>query len=277
MKKALLIFSCYMITILQQVNAWDPTVMHGTFSFGAAIPNNEFKDNTTSTGLGVNFHFYIPFTKEIPLYFGFGLGYYLFGSSTQNLHEDVEVKAGNTVISTIPIDLAVTTNNNLSDGFACIRYKAPFDYVQPYVEIKGGFNYLYTRTKVLDNTEKKLFTSGKEDNEINSRTVSSGFTWCYGMEAGFIVKPWKSIGINLGLDYLYGGITKYYDKSQVQQWTVSFSGTSGTFNPTNPDPNTLNLSSDAGTPRRSYTDMMIVNLGVTFYFPEGGKAIKVGK
>jgi hypothetical protein len=87
------------------------------------------------------------------------------------------------------------------------------------------------------------------------------------MEGGFIIAPWKNIGINIGAAYLYGGKTEYYDKSQISQWTVSFSGQSGSFNPNNPDPNSLNLQSDAATPRKSVTDMLIISAGVTFYIP----------
>jgi hypothetical protein len=240
--------------------------MHGNFSFGAALPLNEFKDNTSTTGFGVNLNFYIPFQKDIPIYFGFGFGYYLFGSTSQELHDEIKVTAGNTVISTIPIDLRVETNNNLVDGFASIRVKAPLDNVQPYIELKGGFNYLYTRTKVLDVTEDRYLTKDQESNEINSRTAASGFTFAYGLEGGFIIKPWKHVGINLSAAYLYGGSTEYYDESQTSQWTVSFSG-SGTFDPNNPDPSTLDLKDEAATPRKSITDMLIISAGITFYIP----------
>jgi hypothetical protein len=249
--------------------------MHGNFSLGAALPLNEFKENTTTTGFGANLNFYIPFQKDIPVYFGFGFGYYLFGSNGQDLHEDIEVRAGNTLISTIPVDLRVETNNNLVNGFAAIRVKAPLDIVQPYLEVKGGFNYLYTRTKVLDNTNDKLFTKDKDNNEINSRTASSGFTYAYGLEGGFIIKPWKDIGINLNAAYLIGGRTEYFDESQTSQWTVSFSGQAGTFNPADPDPETLDLQSENAIPRKSITDMLIISAGVTFYIP--GKEARQNK
>jgi hypothetical protein len=246
--------------------------IHGNFSFGAAIPLNAFKENTTSAGFGVNLHFYIPFQKDIPLYFGIGFGYYNFGSNKQDIHEDLNVTAGNTVISTIPIDFNVETNNNLVNGFLAVRVKAPLDIVQPYLEIKGGFNYLYTRTAVYDNTEDKLFTKGKEDNLINSRTPSSGFTYAYGVEGGFIIKPWKNFGINLSAEYLIGGKSEYYDKSQTAQWTIAFNGT-GSFNPTNPDAKDLDLKSDAASPRKSITDVLLISAGVTFYFPGKGGAV----
>ncbi len=247
--------------------------IHGNFSFGAAIPINDFKKNTTTTGLGVNLNMYFPFQKDIPVYFGIGFGYYLMGSNSQDIHEDLNVTAGNTVISTIPIDLRVETNNNLVNGLASIRVKAPLDGVQPYIELKGGFNYLYTRTKVLDVTEDRFLTKNEDDNVINSRTPSSGFTYAYGLEGGFIIKPWKSIGINLSAAYMYGGKCKFYDKSQTSQWTVNFSGSSGTFNPSDPDPNTIDLKSDAAMPRKSLTDALIVSAGITFFI-DGGKKHK---
>jgi len=244
---------------------------HGNFSLGAAAPLNEFKDNTTTTGFGVNLNGYIPFQRDIPIYFGFGFGYYLFGSNSQDIHENLEVRAGNTVISNIPIDLRVETNNNLVNGFAGIRVMAPLEIVRPYFEIKGGFNYLYTRTKVLDESEKRILTDDGASNEINSRTASSGFTYAYGAEAGFIIKPWENFGINISGAYMLGGRTEYYDESQTRQWTVNFSGQSGTFDPNNIDPKTLDLQEDAAEPRESITDMLLINLGVTYFFPTKNK------
>ena len=240
---------------------------HGNISLAGAIPMNEFKENTTSTGFGLNLNFYIPFQRNLPLYFGFGFGYHLFGSNSQELHENIEVKAGNVLISTIPIDLRVETNNNHLNGFVSIRYKAPLEIVQPYAELKGGFNYLYTRTKVLDITNDRYLTKDEPNNEINSRTASSGFTYAYGAEGGFIIKPWKNCGINVSAAYLYGGRTKYYDESQTRNWTVNFSGQSGTFNPADPDPDTLDLNADSAEPIRSTTDMLIISLGFTYFIP----------
>lgn len=279
MKKKLIYFLAFLFCFakLTTVETSAQQLMHGNFSLGAAAPLNEFRTNTTTAGFGANLNFYVPFRKDIPLYFGCGFGYYLFGSNSQDLHEDVKVTAGTKVISTIPIDLNVTTNNNLADGFVCLRFEAPIKVIQPYIELKGGFNYLYTRTKVLDNTKGKLFTQGKDDNEINSQTVSSGFTFAYGVEGGLIIKPWDEIGINFSAAYLYGGKTEYFDKSQTAQWTVSFSGQSGSFDPNHIDPKTLNLNSDASTPRKSVTDMLIISLGVTFYIPEGVNTAKTKK
>ena len=231
-------------------------------------PLNEFRANTTSVGFGGNLNFYLPLRKGFPLYYGFGFGYYIFGSHSQNLHEDINVTAGTTVIASFPVDLEVATNNNLVNGFFSFRFEVPIPVVKPYFEAKGGFNYLYTRTKVLDNTSGKLFTQGKDDNEINSKTVSSGFTFAYGVEGGLIIKAWDEVGINVSAAYLYGGKTEYYDKSQTSQWTVAFNGQSGNFDPNHPDPNSLNLNSASGTPRKSVTDMLIISAGITFYISE---------
>ena len=100
------------------------------------------------------------------MYLGGGFGYYIFGSSSHDLKQDLQVTSGSTVISTIPINLDVTTNNNLLNSFFCVRFKPSMQKFQPYLEAKGGFNYLYTRTKVLDNTDGKLSSKWKQKSFI---------------------------------------------------------------------------------------------------------------
>ena len=237
---------------------------HGNLSVGLAVPLNEFKKNTTYSGGGFNLNFYFPFQKSIPLYLGATFGYYIFNSQSQNFHESFDVTSGSTVIGSIPIDLRVVTRNNLIDGFACMRYEVPFGFINTYIEAKGGFNWLYNRTRVLDETSNYIFSSDS-NNQISAHTTSSGAAIAYGIEAGLIIKTSRLIGINISAAYLYGGRSEYYDKSQTQKWTLTFSGSPGSFDPSHIDPSVLHLESDKGEPRKSSTDMLIISVGLTFY------------
>lgn len=236
---------------------------HGHISLEMGIPIKEFREQTEDIGAGIKGAAYFPFQKDIPVFLGVGVGYMLMGTHSEDIHEVLEVKAGNITISTIPIDLLVETNNNYVNAHISVRYKAPLEFVQPYVEARGGLSNFYTRTKVLDNTEKHIFTNDG-NNVINSKTPVNSTTYNFGVEGGFIIRL-GGVGINMGLAYLMGGRAKYYDRSQISQWTVSFSGSSGSFDPNNIDPETLDLiEASSAEPKQSLTDIILINAGVTF-------------
>jgi hypothetical protein len=235
---------------------------HGHLAFEMGIPIKEFKEQTDKLGAGARGSVYFPFQRGVPVFLGVGLGYQLFGSHRQEIHEVLQVKLGNTVIDEIPIDLLVQTNNNFFNAFVSVRYKAPLDYVQPYIEARGGLNNFYTRTKVLDNTEDRIFTS-QEDNVITSKTQSNSTTYHFGLEGGFIVRL-GGLGIHLGAAYLMGGKAKYYDQSQISQWTVEFKGSGGSYDPDNLSSENVDLVETDAAPKKSLTDMVLVNAGITF-------------
>lgn len=236
---------------------------HGNISLEIGVPLNDFHREVDDIGAGIKGAVYFPFQKNIPVFFGFGVGYMIFGTNRQDINENLQVMAGNTVISNIPIHLLVQTNNNFVNGHLSVRYKAPLEIVQPYMEARAGFNNFYTRTKVIDETENYIFTPDNEDHVINSKTQVNSTTFNYGLEGGFIIR-FGRVGINIGAAYLIGGKAKYYDKTQISQWTVQFSG-SGSFNPENVDPETVDLVDNSNAePKRSTTDLLLVNAGITF-------------
>ena len=230
-------------------------------SFYTGIPINEFADNTDALGFGLKGAFYIPFGPKTPLYFGIGFGGMIFGSNGQYINENLVISSGSTVIGTIPVNLEARTNNWMLNGLLSVRYQAALQYVQPYVELIGGGSYLYTRTVLYDRSDRGIFTSD-EDDEINSRTLESSFTYNYGAGAGFMIRLTDQIFLNVGGAYLRGGRAKYFDKEQTSQWDIQFTG-SGNFDPNNLNPDDVSLDY-AGEPKKSTTDMIQVNLGVTF-------------
>lgn len=225
------------------------------------IPINEFAKNTDALGFGLKGAFFIPMSPKTPLYFGIGFGGLIFGSNGQYINENLVISSGSTVIGTIPVNLEARTNNWMLNGLLSIRYKAPLEYVQPYAEIIGGSSYLYTRTVLYDRSDKGIFTSN-ENKEINSRTLESSFTYNFGAGAGFMIRLAEQVYLNIGGAYLRGGRAKYFDKDQTSKWNIQFTG-SGNFDPNNLNSNDVTLDY-AGEPKKSTTDMIQINLGVTF-------------
>ncbi|MEZ4964900.1 MAG: hypothetical protein R2791_06635 [Saprospiraceae bacterium] len=232
-------------------------------SFYMGIPVNQFADNTDALGFGAKGSFYMPFGPKTPLYFGIGFGGMIFGSNSKQINEELVISSGSTVIGTIPVNLEARTNNWMLNGLLSLRYKAPFEYVQPYLEVTGGGSYLYTRTVLYDRSDRGIFTSDEND-VINSRTLESSFTYNYGGGGGFLIRLGEPVYLNVGVTYLRGGRAKYFDKDQTSQWDIQFTG-SGNFDPNNVQSDDVTLDY-AGEPKKSTTDMIQVNLGVTFQF-----------
>lgn len=78
--------------------------------------------------------------------------------------------------------------------------------------------------------------------------------------------------IELGVDYMWGGSATYFNKDQIKDWTVTFSGTSGSFDPN--DPKDVDLSNAAAIPYESYTDIIYTHIGYTFKFGQQPKKKK---
>ena len=230
-------------------------------SLYSAIPINEFADNTDAFGFGLKGAFYIPLSPKIPVYLGIGFGGLIFGSNSQYINENLVISAGSTVIGTIPVNLEARTNNWMLNGLLSLRYQVPLEYVQPYVDLIGGGSYLYTRTVLYDRSSKKIFTSD-ESGVINSKTLESSFTYNYGAGAGFLIRLAEQVYLNVGAAYLRGSKAEYFDKDQTSQWDIQFTG-SGNFDPNNVKPNDVTLDY-SGEPKKSTTDMIQINLGVTF-------------
>jgi hypothetical protein len=84
----------------------------------------------------------------------------------------------------------------------------------------------------------------------------------YGGGGGFMIKLGQTTFLDLRCLYLLGGEADYYDRSQTQSWKLVFTG-SGQFNPQNPTD--VTAQGDAA-PKRSKTDMFMINAGLTFQF-----------
>ncbi len=235
------------------------------------VPIGEFRENTDAVGGGFKAGLYVPFGPNVPVFFVLDFGYMLYGANTQRVNENLQIRASNgLVLGNIPVNFRVQTNNNLINGLTGIRLKAPLATVQPYVDGLVGFNYLYTRTVVTDETNERFFsrrdpnTGQVTSNQINARTQESSFVLSYGGAFGMQIKLGENVRLDARGIYLLGGQANYFDSSQTRQWTVSFSGTN--FNPANPNPDELDLVTPDSQPKQSKTDIFIGTLGITISF-----------
>lgn len=255
MKKIFLIFASFLLAS-QAINAQSKL----GFGLQLGVPMNEFRENTQATGVGINLNFYTPFAPRVPVFMGFNFGYMLYGSYTQQVNENLQLTTSNgtPIGQAIPVNLDVTTNNNMLNGNVAFRVMAPFANIKPYAEAIGGFNYLYTRTSIYDRTSNRMFTSNQESALINARTQAQSFVLQYGAGAGFLIKIGENVNLDIRGTYTIGGRAEYFDRSQSQQWRVSFTGQNYTGN----EP--VNLNTSDGVTKKSNTDLFLINFGLSF-------------
>lgn len=262
MKKTLCVIS--LLIFLAQVQSYAQAHVSVTGQVG--VPIDEFERATDAIGAGGRVSLLFPFGHKSPFFFGVDAGYLNFGSNTQFLNENIEIRVGNQLLDQIPINLRVRTNNNLVNGYAVLRVKAPLPIVQPYADILGGFNYLYTRTKVFEETEPRLLTDDQDNNVVNSRTQLNSVVLSYGAGAGVLIRVAENLAIDVRALYLRGQEADYFDESQTRNWEVTFRGDAQDYSRSELDSNNIDVNSPDGTPKTSRTDMISINFGIALTF-----------
>ncbi len=236
------------------------------FSGQIGVPVGDFGDEIDEIGYGFRANVLFPLFPKSPVFLGLDLGYLIYGSNVQQIRETIELTTSNGfVLDQFNIDLRVRTRNNLLNGGAVLRVKAPLPFVQPYLDGFVGLNYLYTRTKVFEEGTDRFLTDPDGTNVINAETQLNSVVFSYGGGGGVMFKVIPNLMIDARVLYILGNQAEYYDQSQTEDWRIEFSGTN--YN----DPSDLNnenttVVSPDGIPKESRTDLISVNLGVTFSF-----------
>ncbi len=227
------------------------------------IPMQEYGTATTSIPFGFNLSYMHQPNRKVPLLIGGDLGYLGVGSKTNNRTLTSDITANGVLIDRLEIPLRFVINNNLLASHLKLRFLSPTEYVKVYIDGIGGFNYLWTATAVYDKSEQHYFTkNGQNDNGlIRRKTQLQSLTYSAGAGVGLLIQLEPNFFLNMAAHYAFGGRANYYDNSQIKNWNIGLN-TSG-YSP-NQSGGTLtdsDLTVDA-TPKRSKTDMLLIQLGV---------------
>jgi hypothetical protein len=265
---SLIILACSSVLLVAQpVNKKKPapkfgSATYGDFSATLGIPMYSFAETSTSTPFGINFNIIHQPTTRVPVLFGGGLAYLNAGGNRVDRVLTADITAGNILIDQLSIPLEFRMNNHIINGHALVRFQAPGKYFKPYIDIVGGFNYLWTGTAVYDRSPERFFTT--EDNGLITRkTQESSITWAAGFGAGAFIYLNSDLFLNINATYMGGGWAKYYDRNQVSNWDVQLNvnGASDLQSGSLGD-NALNVNA---IPKNSRTDMIYAQIGVGFY------------
>jgi hypothetical protein len=160
-------------------------------------------------------------SQRAPLAIGLSLGYLTYGSESRK----------EPFSSTIPdVTVEVTTTNSILLGHFLLRLQPRDGTLRPYLEGMAGFNYLFTKTKIID---------VGDDEEIASSTNLDDLVFSYGFRSGLMIEVYEgverdddgddedagsrgaprtySVSLDLGVSYLPGGEASYLKKGSIRR------------------------------------------------------------
>ncbi len=219
------------------------------------VPRNEFRIATKAEGYGLNLTVMFPIGSEV-INFGGNINYMIYGLNSQN--KDLYVGVNGLLSFHIP--LRVINTNSIFGMHAITRITAPTKNVRPYFEGLFGFRYISTTTRIED---RNNFWDDEEDVVLVRRTNLDDFVLSYGGGGGLQFDIGDNAYLDLRAYYLLGGKAKFYDGSDTKNWEIEFSGDPNNFDEDNPD---FDEFSFGAKPRKSTTDMLMVQFGVTAKF-----------
>ncbi|MCD6502322.1 hypothetical protein J7L01_06940 [bacterium] len=207
------------------------------------LPQGEFRDNVDRVGFGIG----IDYVAKLDPYIGLGgaFGVMTYGSERRN-------EPFSTTIPDVTVD--VTTSNNFLFFQLMPRISVPISIAVPYIEGRVGLNYLWTDTRIDNQSDGE---------EVASSTNFDDIAFCYGGAAGLMVRVWKkptrrskhkgksnddspdAVYIDLKAVYAKGGNAEYLKEGSVHRTTGG---------------------SVAYDVSESHTDLLTIGLGVDFDF-----------
>lgn len=175
--------------------------------FMMGIPVDEFADNVSNLGFGINLSGGIGLAPA-PVMIGVDVGYLIYGYDRRS-------EPFSTTIPDVTVD--VETTNNIALAHLFLRIQPQTGRLQPYAEALFGFKYLFTRTSVENRfSEDEIAASVNFDDFASSYGVGGGLDIQVFQGEGDSGRPY-SIMVNLGARYLLGSSAEYLEKGSTSQ------------------------------------------------------------
>ena len=232
----------------------------GSLSLSIGVPQNDFRENTDAVGFGGDLSLAFPFQKGFPVYLGVDVNYMVYGSNSRN--EDLSASINNQdgiELARIDIPLRIINTNSIFGTHLFFRAQAPFQNIQPYAEILGGFRYISTNTKIKDRSSDNRWASEEDSDVIARVTVLDDWILSYGFGGGLFIEVGPGFYVDLRANFFRGQRAEYYDGSDTESWEVTFSGSN--FDDATVTGDDLLYDTE---PRESTTDLLVIKLGIGF-------------
>ena len=171
--------------------------------FLVGAPTGDFGDAVDDLGFGIEAHYGL---RPVPAWtFGVGLHAMAYGSETRTYR--------------MPLveDFDLNTTNNLAGGFLFAQFRPLSGPVQPYVEARGGINYLWTESKLEDQ-------DWWDGDEVARKTNYDDFAPFWGGGGGLLIKLCRGdsaqekpgVLLDLKVTYTQGAKAEYLTEGDVE-------------------------------------------------------------
>ena len=227
---AIFVFLCPSPSSAQTEADW-PRYFQLSGRLQAGFPMEGFADKQNKDGVGFGGQMLFQLKRGMPLFAGLDAGM---------LYLDKEKLKFTAIEDGQSVDYRLVTNNNIFMAHGLLRFK-PFTngWAQPYADGMVGVKKLYTRTRLIDETQN-------EDNVVEADTDLSDSAFSYGLGAGVQVylSEFPTVLGDLRVTYLPGENATYYTRSKEA-----------------PDPieDPLDVFEEVSSP----TALLLIQLGVT--------------
>lgn len=213
----------------------------GQFSLALTVglPRADFERSLDGEGFGINGNLAIRLGLS-PFLAGIEAAYLIYGRETRNVPFSL----------TIPdVTVDVETSNNIFQSHLYLRAQNDLGAVRPYMDGLLGFNYLFTKTSIKDEDDI-------DDEDIASSTNLEDFAFSYGLGGGLLIRLHEpdrnaapgarrtAIFLDLRARYLLGSEAEYLKKGGIDR-----------------EDGEIRIN-----PVRSKTDLLTINVGVSFTF-----------
>lgn len=257
MKKTLLTLHFLFLLTLSSISQ---AQVHMGINASTGFPLNEFHVQTPGTAFGVNVNMFFPTSSEFPVYWGFDLNFQ--GIGARSVQKTASTDVGGL---SVPVNFDIASKNKMFNGHLVLKVKIPTPVVQPYIEGLVGLKYFYTRTYVKDANSSSNLVNEKElrrNTEFVGESLQRSVAFSHGFGIGAQMMLNHYFGVNVGLRYLLGSPASYYTKEDIRDFDVSITPNAGFFK----DEFGATVNSSQVSPRKSRTDMLTLNVGLTINF-----------
>ena len=204
-----------------------------TVAGAVGVPQGEFGDALGAVGGGLSVTALYPIPRS-PVAVGVEGTGLLYGYESRRVPFSL----------TVPdVAVDVTTSNNVALGLAVLRLQVPDGPVRPYVDGLVGASYLWTQTTVGDERDGYALASSTNYDDL-ALAVGAGLGLQARVYRGLSRegRPYDVL-LDARVRYLAGGEATYLDRGDLARYSDGTVGVS---------------------PRRSRTDLLLPQFGVTF-------------
>jgi hypothetical protein len=234
--------------------------IHMGINASTGFPLNEFKAQTPGTAFGLNVNMFFPHAPGSPVFWGVDLSFQGMGARQITKTATADLNG-----ASVPVDFKIANRNRLFNGHLVLRAKVPTQGVQPYVEGLVGLKYFYTRTFIKEINPSNGAVSEQEltrNSSIGGESLQRSLALSHGLGIGAQMMFGEYFGANIGLRYLWGSSARYYTKEDIREFDVTITNTNGVGS----DEYGAVVNGGGIGPRRSKTDMLVLNVGLTINF-----------